>query len=123
MRLGEWNLNQSNDCQSDLCSDDVIDVPIRGIIAHDMYDPDSLHQRHDIALIRLAKPVEYTRWIRPICLPLNRNLRSKSYDGVPMEVAGWGLTSTDADGLLVEIDLLIIILIYICIIFQQSVAT
>lgn len=68
-----------------------------------MYKPDSLRQEHDIALVRLARPVEYTRWIRPICLPLSRQLRGKSYDGISMEVAGWGFTSSDIDGLFYQL--------------------
>lgn len=98
MRLGEWDLNKDVDCDNDLCSDNVLDVPIKRLIPHEQYKPLSTKQEHDIALIRLAKTVAFTRWIRPICLPFRDELKNKNYDDIYMQVAGWGYTSSDRNG-------------------------
>lgn len=39
---------------------------VSNIIRHKNFDPDSYN--HDIALLKLKKPVEYTKNIRPVCL-------------------------------------------------------
>ncbi len=33
-------------------------------------------------------------FIKPICLPTDSSLRSKNYEGINLEVAGWGKTET-----------------------------
>lgn len=94
VRLGEWDLDQEQDCSDDLCSDPVVDIPVAEVIPHENYIPNSLAQEYDIALIRLSRPVNFTDWIRPICLPVGHGVRNKVYDRVPLEVSGWGKTET-----------------------------
>lgn len=40
---------------------------VETIMAHAKYKPDTYH--NDIALIKLAKPIKFTRFILPACIP------------------------------------------------------
>ncbi|EFN75742.1 Serine protease easter [Harpegnathos saltator] len=93
VRLGEYNTETEQDCVRDgensmICSDDPISVGVEEQIAHEQYKPLSRDQRNDIALLRLSRDVQFTRFIKPICLPSNSSLGNKFY------VAGWGKTET-----------------------------
>lgn len=97
MRLGEWDTNTNPDCEVDVrgerdCAPEHIDVRIERAIPHPQYDPNSRSQVNDIALLRLDRNVPYSDFVRPICLPLSNNLRSATFDGIVMDVAGWGKT-------------------------------
>lgn len=96
VRMGEWDLNQTIDCEFGLCANPVVDVAIESIHAHEMYKPTLGKTEHDIALIRLAKRIEFTEWVKPICLPVDSAAPNRDYAGVEMQVAGWGYTSPDA---------------------------
>ncbi|KAJ8919215.1 hypothetical protein NQ315_012203, partial [Exocentrus adspersus] len=56
------------------------------IIKHRNFDPDTFN--HDIALLRLRKPVEFNKQIRPICLP-----KTLDPSGKVGTVVGWGRTT------------------------------
>lgn len=43
---------------------------VASIIRHRNFDTDTYN--HDIALLKLRKPVEFSKNIRPICLPTGR---------------------------------------------------
>lgn len=91
VRLGEHDLRQEKDCQDWNCNLPPQDVPIEERIVHPGFNA-SLHSSpHDIALLRLKKPVEFSQFVQPICLPLNK-LSEKTYDGLAMWTAGWGFT-------------------------------
>ncbi|XP_053946959.1 serine protease easter-like isoform X4 [Anastrepha ludens] len=101
VRLGEWDTTTNPDCEIDVrgekdCAPPYSDVPVEKAIAHPQYVPESRNQFHDIALLRLTKSVQYTDFIRPICLPASANLRSATFDGIVMDVAGWGKTETES---------------------------
>lgn len=96
VRLGEWDISRDVDCELGLCSNPVVDVSIQEIHVHEMYRPASAKKEHDIALIRLVKRIEFTEWIKPICLPIAASVKHMNYDGLPLHVAGWGYTSSDA---------------------------
>lgn len=95
VRLGEYNTETKDDCivnENVLeCADPAIDVPVEETIVHEDYRPDSRNNHHDIALIRLAHDVNFTRFIRPICLPKN-SLNSGLSVGYRLTVSGWGQT-------------------------------
>ncbi|KAG6464620.1 CLIP domain-containing serine protease 2 isoform X2 [Manduca sexta] len=94
VRLGEWNTSSQVDCVGDDCSQPVQDIRIEQIIAHESYDPEDNNQQNDIALLRLAQNVHLNDFVKPICLPTTEDLRDSNFDGLEMEVAGWGKTET-----------------------------
>lgn len=49
---------------------------------------------HDIALIRLAKPVEFTRYIRPACLYTSVE---DNPDETHLTATGWGVTNPNSE--------------------------
>lgn len=99
VRLGEWDTRTNPDCDEEhgerICNDEYIEVPVSDIIVHESYVPDSRHQRHDIALLRMSRTVVYTDYIRPICLPMDINLRSLDFTGDSLEVVGFGKTENE----------------------------
>lgn len=76
------------------CADPPVDVPAVETIVHEGYVPDSKGQGNDIALVRLSRATPYTDYIRPVCLPVDANFRTKIYDSKPLIVAGFGKTET-----------------------------
>lgn len=74
------------------CADPTVNIRVAETIVHENYEPESILQANDIALIRLARPVSFTDYIRPICLPIAKNLQNKDYnnDNIAMLVAGYG---------------------------------
>ncbi|KAL1117168.1 hypothetical protein AAG570_004495 [Ranatra chinensis] len=83
VRLGEHNLD-------DRVADGAnpVDIPIERVISHPRYD--ALSKFHDIALIRLSRPVTFSRDIQPICLPKTTEIRTANLEGDSPFVAGWG---------------------------------
>lgn len=76
IRLGEWNLATNVDCigdddnDDDLdCADPHVDIPIRQVRPHPYYLMNAKDQYHDIALVQMVRSVEFTDFIKPICLP------------------------------------------------------
>lgn len=63
-------------------------------IVHEKYTGDSKLQNDDIALIRLALPVRFTDYIRPVCLPFAEHLKNRRLDRSPLVVTGFGKTET-----------------------------
>ncbi|XP_055551220.1 serine protease grass-like, partial [Wyeomyia smithii] len=94
VRLGEHTRNQEKDCidcdegEETECAEPVEDYQIESSITHPKYNRREFS--NDIALIRLARIVEFKDHIRPICLPTSPELRSKQLD--KYIVTGWGLT-------------------------------
>ena len=62
------------------------------MIVHEEYDPSSNSQYNDIALLRLGKKATYSKFIKPICLPVHPTLRNKDHAGMSLQVSGWGST-------------------------------
>uniref|UniRef100_A0A1Y1L107 CLIP domain-containing serine protease n=1 Tax=Photinus pyralis TaxID=7054 RepID=A0A1Y1L107_PHOPY len=100
VRLGEYNTQTAKDCipQSgyEYCSDPPLDVAVSEVVVHEMYDPFDQNQYHDIALLRLEYDVQFTTFIKPICLPTSEKLQG-NYVGINMTVAGWGKTETKSE--------------------------
>ncbi|XP_031619833.1 serine protease easter-like [Contarinia nasturtii] len=107
VRLGEWDQRTERDCDDGNCSDPVQDIEVVERIPHKNYNSNSKAQENDIALLRLARPVSFTDWVKPICLPIGNDIANKNFDGLPLIVAGWGKTenaSSSSVKLKVEID-------------------
>jgi len=100
VRLGEWDTNSERDCKGeneedkkeiDDCADPPLNIAVEETIVNENYDP--ISNAHDIALLRLSRSVgSYTDFIRPICLPKSETLRTLDYEGIKLDVAGWGKT-------------------------------
>nr|XP_032522486.1 venom serine protease Bi-VSP-like [Danaus plexippus plexippus] len=82
VRLGELDFERDDDGAS------PIDFSIKRKIKHENFDYASF--TNDIGLLILGKDVEFTRLMRPICLPTREDLRSKSFVGYHPFIAGWG---------------------------------
>lgn len=107
VRLGEWDQETNPDCEDGYCADPYVDVPVVERIPHENYQPTSKAQENDIALLRLERPVTFTNWIKPICLPISPNVRDHNHQDTTFTVAGWGKTenaSSSAIKLKVELD-------------------
>ncbi|XP_077283142.1 ovochymase-like [Arctopsyche grandis] len=99
VRLGEYNVLTEEDCVIDGefedCSDPSVDIEPEEIIVNPYYDPESIHQHNDIALIRLKEKVNFTDFIRPVCLPDIQLFPDYNFtDGSRLYVAGWGRSET-----------------------------
>lgn len=99
VRLGEWDTTLETDCQTNEdgtqdCSVPPLNIPVTEKIPHESYNPQSKNQANDIALLRLGSSVTYSDFIKPICLPRSQVLRTFNFDGVSLQVAGWGKTET-----------------------------
>lgn len=92
VRLGEWRLSTEIDTEIDDTdtehSSSSKDYEISEKVPHQDYDPESPAQHHDIALLRLATRVQYSIYIKPICLPLSDELKNYDLHGNSFEVAG-----------------------------------
>ncbi|XP_017890039.2 uncharacterized protein LOC108630945 [Ceratina calcarata] len=91
VRLGEYDTSSDRDCIQDgedsvICADDPVTIGIEEQITHENYRPTARDQRYDIALLRLARDVVFTNYIKPICLPPSSVIGKKVF------VAGWGKT-------------------------------
>ncbi|KAL1377192.1 hypothetical protein pipiens_016439 [Culex pipiens pipiens] len=65
---------------------------IEQTIVHSSFDKDSISLPNDIALLKLKEAVQYGKYIRPVCLPLERSIRSLPVDKEEFTVVGWGQT-------------------------------
>ncbi|XP_050420458.1 venom protease-like isoform X2 [Adelges cooleyi] len=85
VRLGDLNLNP-------IVNDGALsqDALIEKIIVHESYNVDKYS--NDIALLKLKTPVKFNQHIKPICLPVSSNMRSKTYVKYSPTVAGWDST-------------------------------
>jgi hypothetical protein len=91
VKIGEWDLKKDPECFDDEpehCAPSPIDLKVAQWMVHPQYDQNTLY--HDIAILRLEKPVKFNEFVKPICLPLEFDLIKKNYTGYSFEVAGWG---------------------------------
>ncbi|EDW91232.1 serine protease grass [Drosophila yakuba] len=84
--LGEFDRSTLTDCSTTACMPNAIRVPVDAQIAHPSFVH---HSQNDIALFRLAIPVQYTAHIKPICLLTNYN--PLNYIRF-LTATGWGKT-------------------------------
>uniref|UniRef100_A0A1A9ZT36 CLIP domain-containing serine protease n=1 Tax=Glossina pallidipes TaxID=7398 RepID=A0A1A9ZT36_GLOPL len=94
VRLGEWNPEENSDCTNGKnadtsCTSKHINVAIEYAVPHSLYSLKAKNQQHDIALLRLAEVVNFTDFVKPICLPLNKEERIIDFKNLIMEEADW----------------------------------
>uniref|UniRef100_A0A1A9V3W1 Lectizyme n=1 Tax=Glossina austeni TaxID=7395 RepID=A0A1A9V3W1_GLOAU len=69
-------------------------IPVLDIFVHQDYERFTMS--NDIALLRLAAPLQFNRWVKPICLPgVDRTANNKNWMWGPEEntlctIVGWG---------------------------------
>ncbi|XP_054712012.1 proclotting enzyme-like [Uloborus diversus] len=68
----------------------AVTVPVQSVRRHEQYDQRTY--RNDIAVLRLARPVEFTDKIAPVCLPYD-SLRDQDLTGKTSYVIGFGTTA------------------------------
>lgn len=99
VRVGEHNTDTSVDCETTLlnnkastvCAPPVQDIEVAEIIPHPRFSVTV--KTNDIGLIRLAKRINTTvETVKPICLPITNESRSRNYINDKFIVTGWGLT-------------------------------
>ncbi|CAG4953631.1 unnamed protein product [Parnassius apollo] len=91
VRLGEWDTETEHDCEESNCSDPPLDIDINDTIIHPLYDMRTFNS--DIALLRLKNVVNFTEFIRPVCLPNTKYAMKQDYvNGTVFWTAGWGKT-------------------------------
>lgn len=96
VRLGESNLLTGEDCETlngrKVCAPNALDLQIEEILPHENYQPQSRNQLNDIALVRLARRVQYTEFIKPICLQSDKQIKVTDLLGQSLVVTGFGAT-------------------------------
>ncbi|XP_017060633.1 serine protease grass [Drosophila ficusphila] len=93
-RLGEYERTRSEGCIGYYCNfreEHMVDAAFR----HRLYNPSS--HANDIAVLRLAKSVNYRDNIRPICIVWNTNWRQYIDNIEVLTGTGWGKTEVESD--------------------------
>lgn len=78
MRLGDYNIRIPNEVKH-------IERKVKRVVRHKGFDSRTLY--NDIAILTLDRSVEYSKGIRPICLP---SPASGYFNGKVGTVVGWG---------------------------------
>lgn len=64
VRLGEWDTETEQDCQTvynfQSCNDAPLDVEVERAFAHSGYSDSNVNRYHDIALVKLKEHVEFS---------------------------------------------------------------
>lgn len=60
-----------------------VEINVEQVFRHEDYDPSTLN--NDIAMLKLAKPVRFNKYVSPICLP-----KAKVPVGSKCFITGWG---------------------------------
>jgi secreted trypsin-like serine protease len=80
VRLGEWDRATDPDCQEIdqiwHCAPEYIDVKIVRVFSHESYAPSSENKFNDIAVLKLESTVEFTDFVRPICIDLKSSVNT-----------------------------------------------
>uniref|UniRef100_A0A182RWL1 CLIP domain-containing serine protease n=1 Tax=Anopheles funestus TaxID=62324 RepID=A0A182RWL1_ANOFN len=101
VRLAEWNhMNHrgNKDCKHLEDYDEPIcrkDYDVERFVIHPDYRVSSGIHINDIALIELATDVEYSLFVKPICLPVNTSYLPSDGTETEYTAAGWGSTDED----------------------------
>ncbi|XP_035779920.1 CLIP domain-containing serine protease 14D-like [Anopheles albimanus] len=92
VRLGEWDLSSSPDCEGDVCAPAPLDVNVESTIPHPGFTKSGKTAINDIALIRLDRDVTFSEMVHPVCLPTTASERNASNETGLAYSSGWGRT-------------------------------
>ena len=92
VRLGETDLTLETDCEwsfkNPYCSYKPVDIDIERIIPHELYTAQQ-GSSNDIAILKLKENVQFNAFVRPICLPVDKNINTDYGSGM---IVGFGKT-------------------------------
>ncbi|KAK3909569.1 Melanization protease 1 [Frankliniella fusca] len=96
VRLGENDVATEIDCSiisgTEVCAPPVVDVDVEEVVSHPDFSLQGTNRlQNDVALVRLARRVQFTEAVKPICLPVGKE-QFKDLDRKKVTVAGWGVT-------------------------------
>lgn len=77
VHLGDHNIRVKNEVPH-------VEKRVKRVVRHRSFDGRTLY--NDIAILTLDSPVQFTKTVRPICLPRNE----RQYSGMYATVIGWG---------------------------------
>lgn len=80
VRLGAHNIKVNNE-------PDAIEVDVEAVRRHEQFEPRTY--KNDIAVLKLSRPVTFTKYISPVCLPYD-SLRGEVLDGKSAFAIGYG---------------------------------
>ncbi|KFB35197.1 serine protease 14 [Anopheles sinensis] len=114
VRLGEWDLSSNPDCIQhtgntvvEVCNSSPIDMDIETIVVHSGYTHAKTYH-NDIALIRMARDVNFSLSVQPICLPLPKRIININHEDTSTIAVGWGRTETGhASQVKMKVDLIV----------------
>lgn len=96
MRLGDHDLSLVEDCSTlsgkKVCAPPSVLIPVAEVIVHPDYETD----KNSVALIRLARQVDFSDFVRPLSLPphqANSTDNGRSEVGARLRAVGWGRTN------------------------------
>ncbi|XP_058820295.1 CLIP domain-containing serine protease B15-like isoform X2 [Topomyia yanbarensis] len=93
VRFSEWNILKISRCtvlnDMKICRQEY---SIERAIVHPLYQTTSANMRHDIALLKTEKEVQFTDYVIPICLPYSEEVREMPISQQNFTVTGWGQT-------------------------------
>lgn len=101
VRLGDRDTSSDKDCSTlsgeEKCAPPVVDIPVMEVIVHPKLQLDPL--RHDIALLRLAREVEFSDFVRPLRLPPRQDNSTDTSSEVMERLrnVGWGHIDSTAN--------------------------
>lgn len=111
VRFNEWNTKRKANCAG---QDDAercrAKYEIEKQFPHPSYSISNPSKRHDIGLLKTKVNVEFTEFVRPICLPFSETFRDLRIEGDYFTVTGWGQTDQSiCSHLCIHIVILIIV--------------
>ncbi|XP_023941049.2 CLIP domain-containing serine protease B4 [Bicyclus anynana] len=90
--LGDWNIDSPEECYGGVCPDPPVEIEIESIVKHPAYKAPN-YTFGDIAILKLKRPVTFTDFIQPICLPTTEYIKMQDYTHNSVYwTAGWGVT-------------------------------
>lgn len=95
VRLGEWDRATNPDCQEIdkvyYCAPDFLEINIAYIHSHESYQKLDSNKLNDIAVLKLDSFVEFSDFVRPVCIDLDSSLNT--FYGT-VTIIGFGKTET-----------------------------
>lgn len=85
LTFGEWDTEKVFDCNESENCDPSIKADVRKIIIHEEYEDNKLI---DVALVKLLFPLEYTNYIKPVCL---QNPQEELKPNTILDFTGFGI--------------------------------